>query len=79
LIGQPTERAVADAWLAAMSDVTNVVDQKDIPELNEYQCGTYEMHSLSEAQDIARMIIAAGVSVNRNDELKLSDEILGNL
>ncbi|MGI2168780.1 S-ribosylhomocysteine lyase [Shewanella sp. MF05960] len=79
LIGQPSERMVADAWLAAMSDVTNVVEQKDIPELNEYQCGTYEMHSLTEAQDIARMIIAAGVSVNRNDDLKLSDEILGNL
>ncbi|GGP65000.1 MULTISPECIES: S-ribosylhomocysteine lyase [Shewanella] len=79
LIGQPTESAVADAWLAAMGDVTNVVEQKDIPELNEYQCGTYEMHSLTEAQDIARMIIAAGVSVNLNDDLKLSDEILGNL
>ncbi|AZG37219.1 S-ribosylhomocysteine lyase [Shewanella psychromarinicola] len=79
LIGQPTESKVADAWLAAMIDVTNVIDQKDIPELNEYQCGTYEMHSLTQAQDIARMIIAAGVSVNQNDDLKLSDEILGNL
>ncbi|AZG72442.1 S-ribosylhomocysteine lyase [Shewanella livingstonensis] len=79
LIGQPTESTVADAWLAAMVDVTNVIDQKDIPELNEYQCGTYEMHSLEQAQDIARMIIAAGVSVNQNDDLKLSDEILGNL
>jgi S-ribosylhomocysteine lyase len=37
------------------------------------------MHSLEQAQDIARNIIAAGVSVNRNDDLKLSDEILGNL
>jgi len=62
-----------------MIDVTNVIDQKDIPELNEYQCGTYEMHSLEQAQDIARMIIAAGVSVNQNDDLKLSDEILGKL
>jgi len=79
LIGQPTESNVADAWLAAMIDVTNVIDQKDIPELNEYQCGTYEMHSLEQAQDIARMIIAAGVSVNQNDDLKLSDEILGKL
>ncbi|MGX9461160.1 S-ribosylhomocysteine lyase [Shewanella sp. A14] len=79
LIGQPTEAQVADAWLAAMVDVTNVLDQNDIPELNEYQCGTYEMHSLAEAQDIARMIIAAGVSVNQNDDLKLSDDILGNL
>jgi S-ribosylhomocysteine lyase len=79
LIGQPMETKVADAWLAAMIDVTNVIDQKDIPELNEYQCGTYEMHSLEQAQDIARMIIAAGVSVNQNDNLTLSDEILGKL
>ncbi|QYK04205.1 S-ribosylhomocysteine lyase [Shewanella zhangzhouensis] len=79
LIGEPAEKRVADAWLAAMEDVLNVVDQKAIPELNEYQCGTYEMHSLSQAQDIAKAVIAAGVSVNRNDELKLADEILHKL
>ncbi|ASK70251.1 MULTISPECIES: S-ribosylhomocysteine lyase [Shewanella] len=79
LIGEPTERQVADAWLASMEDVLKVVEQSEIPELNEYQCGTYQMHSLEQAQDIARNIIAAGVSVNRNDDLKLSDEILGKL
>jgi len=79
LIGEPTEHQVADAWLASMEDVLKVVEQSEIPELNEYQCGTYEMHSLEQAQDIARNIIAAGVSVNRNDDLKLSDEILGKL
>ncbi|WP_133178591.1 S-ribosylhomocysteine lyase [Shewanella decolorationis] len=79
LIGQPTERQVADAWLASMEDVLKVVEQSEIPELNEYQCGTYQMHSLEQAQVIARNIIAAGVSVNRNDDLKLSDEILGKL
>jgi len=79
LIGEPTEHQVADAWLASMEDVLKVVEQSEIPELNEYQCGTYEMHSLAQAQDIARNIIAAGVSVNRNDDLKLSDEILGKL
>ncbi|QSX36286.1 S-ribosylhomocysteine lyase [Shewanella sedimentimangrovi] len=79
LIGAPTESRVAEAWLAAMEDVLKVQDQKAIPELNEYQCGTYEMHSLSQAQDIARAVIAAGVKVNRNDELKLADEILNKL
>ncbi|MGL4446262.1 MAG: S-ribosylhomocysteine lyase [Shewanella sp.] len=79
LIGQPSEHQVADAWLAAMEDVLKVASQTDIPELNEYQCGTYEMHSLQQAQDIARNIIAAGVSVNRNDELKLSEDILEQL
>lgn len=79
LIGTPAEGRVADAWLAAMEDVIKVQDQKAIPELNEYQCGTYQMHSLEQAQDIARNIIAAGVSVNRNDDLKLSEELLKQL
>ncbi|MCL1141885.1 S-ribosylhomocysteine lyase [Shewanella gaetbuli] len=79
LIGQPSEQTVADAWLAAMKDVLNVEQQKDIPELNEYQCGTYEMHSLEQAKDIAKAIIAAGVSVNKNDDLALSNDILGTL
>ncbi|KFZ36387.1 S-ribosylhomocysteinase [Shewanella mangrovi] len=79
LIGAPTEQRVADAWLAAMNDVIGVQDQNDIPELNEYQCGTYSMHSLEQAQSIARDVIKAGVQVNRNDELKLSDEILQKL
>ncbi|MEL4393994.1 S-ribosylhomocysteine lyase [Shewanella algae] len=79
LIGTPEEGWVADAWLAAMEDVLKVQDQKAIPELNEYQCGTYQMHSLEQAQDIARNIIAAGVSVNRNDDLKLSEELLKQL
>ena len=79
LIGTPAEGRVADAWLAAMEDVLKVQDQKAIPELNEYQCGTYQMHSLEQAQDIARNIIAAGVSVNCNDDLKLSEELLKQL
>ncbi|MCE9677961.1 S-ribosylhomocysteine lyase [Shewanella sp. AS1] len=79
LIGSPKESQVAESWLAAMEDVLKVAEQSEIPELNEYQCGTYEMHSLEQAKDIARNIIAAGVNVNRNDDLKLSDEILKGL
>ena len=79
LIGTPKEAEVAECWLAAMEDVLKVKQQSEIPELNEYQCGTYEMHSLEQAQEIAKNIIAAGVNVNRNDELKLSDEILKGL
>ncbi|QYK00531.1 S-ribosylhomocysteine lyase [Shewanella psychrotolerans] len=79
LIGTPTESLVAESWLAAMEDVLKVKQQSEIPELNEYQCGTYEMHSLDQAKDIAKNIIAAGVHVNKNDDLKLSDEILKGL
>ena len=79
LIGTPAEQRVATAWKAAMEDVLKVQDQKKIPELNEYQCGTYEMHSLSEAQDIARHIISHDVRVNHNQELELPPETLKEL
>ncbi|MFD2097423.1 S-ribosylhomocysteine lyase [Corallincola platygyrae] len=79
LIGEPSEQAVADAWLAAMRDVQGVTSQNDIPELNEYQCGTYEMHSLDDAKAIASDIISQGIAVNKNDELALPDSILKTL
>lgn len=79
LIGTPTEQQVADAWLAAMNDVLKVEDQNKIPELNEYQCGTYSMHSLNEAQEIAKNIISAGIQVNKNDELALPESMLQEL
>lgn len=79
LIGEPSEQAVADAWLKSMQDVQGVQAQNEIPELNEYQCGTYEMHSLEEAKAIAQGVASKGVLVNLNDELKLSEEFLKTL
>ncbi|CAQ85296.1 MULTISPECIES: S-ribosylhomocysteine lyase [Photorhabdus] len=79
LIGAPAEIRVADAWKAAMADVLKVKDQSQIPELNVYQCGTYHMHSLTEAQDIARHILDSDVRVNKNDELALPEEKLTEL
>jgi len=76
LIGAPNEEQVSAAWLAAMQDVLQVKAQSDIPELNEYQCGTYSMHSLDEAKQIAQAIIDAGIGVNKNDDIALSDEQL---
>ncbi|GAM55200.1 S-ribosylhomocysteine lyase [Vibrio ishigakensis] len=79
LIGTPTESQVAEAWLAAMQDVLKVEGQNKIPELNEYQCGTAAMHSLEDAKAIAQAIIDAGISVNKNDELALPEEMLKTL
>ncbi|WP_137170226.1 S-ribosylhomocysteine lyase [Marinomonas sp. FW-1] len=76
LIGTPSEEAVAASWKAAMEDVLKVKAKADIPELNEYQCGTYKMHSLEEAQKIAKMILDRDVKVNSNEELYLSEEFL---
>ncbi|WP_318460142.1 S-ribosylhomocysteine lyase [Photobacterium leiognathi] len=79
LIGTPTEAAVAASWKAAMEDVLKVESQNQIPELNEYQCGTYDMHSLDEAKQIAQTILAQGISVNLNNELALPEAMLQEL
>ena len=79
LLGEPDESRVAAAWTASMQDVLNVESENDIPELNKYQCGTFMMHSLEEAKEIAKAILAQGVGVNKNDELKMDSETLRKL
>lgn len=68
VIGRPTEEQIANAWLNSMFDVIKV---HKIPEANEYQCGTYIMHSLPEAKAIAESIIADGIGVMKNNEILL--------
>ncbi|WP_375722529.1 S-ribosylhomocysteine lyase [Arcobacter sp. KX21116] len=79
LLGSPKEEVVAAAWKAAMEDVLNVAKQEDIPELNIYQCGTCNMHSLEEAKDIAKDILSHKIGVMSNEELYLSDDKLSSL
>lgn len=62
-----------------MEDVLKVEKQSDIPELNIYQCGTCAMHSLDEAKDIARDILASNIGVMSNEKLFLSQEKLESL
>ena len=76
LIGEPEEARVAAAWSAAMQDVLNVARQEEIPELNVYQCGTAQMHSLEEAKQIASNILSRDIGGNRNAELKLDEGFL---
>jgi S-ribosylhomocysteine lyase len=79
LLGSPKEKKVAKAWKKAMKDVLGVNNQSDIPELNLYQCGTCEMHSLDEAQQIAQDIVDADIGIMSNDDLKLSKKKLKKL
>ena len=74
LIGTPAEQRVADAWKAAMNDVLKVQEQNQIPELNEYQCGTYQRHSLDEGKESARHIIEDDGRDNNNARLGLRKE-----
>ena len=71
VIGSPSEEVVADAWEASMKDVVNVKSQNDIPELNLYQCGTYKMHSLDDAQDIAKTVLRRDIDIMDNEALTL--------
>jgi S-ribosylhomocysteine lyase len=79
LLGNPEEQEVVKAWEASMKDVLNVKSQNDIPELNEYQCGTYTMHSLDDAKQIAEDMISRGIGVMSNDELYLSENKMKEL
>jgi len=79
LLGTPSEKKVAKAWKESMKDVLNVKKQKDIPELNKYQCGTYKMHSLKEAKEIAQKVLDRGIGIMNNKDLKLSKKILKGL
>ena len=76
LIGTPNEKQVADAWLKAMHDVLTVKDQSQIPELNEYQCGSYKEHSLEDAKKTAQHVIEHGIGINKNEELLLDEKLL---
>jgi S-ribosylhomocysteine lyase len=72
LLGTPQAKKVAKAWKKSMKDVLKVKKQSDIPELNVYQCGTYKMHSLKEAQEIAQKVLDRGIGIMNNKDLKLS-------
>ncbi len=71
VIGSPTEEEVVDAWEESMRDVLAVKSQSEIPELNIYQCGTYTMHSLSDAKAIAENVLRKDIDIMDNDALKL--------
>lgn len=71
LLGTPEEEVVVKAWEESMQDVLNVKEQSDIPELNVYQCGTYKMHSLDEAKEIAQTVLRKDIDIMDNEALKL--------
>ena len=79
LLGSPSEKKVARAVVKAMEDVLKVKSEKDIPELNIYQCGTYKMHSLKSAQKTAAYVVKKGVGIMNNKDISLSKKQLKKL
>lgn len=76
LLGTPKAKKVAKAWKESMEDVLGVKSENDIPELNLYQCGTYKMHSLDDAQSIAQNVLDKGIGKMDNKKLKMSKKQL---
>ncbi|MRI58283.1 MAG: S-ribosylhomocysteine lyase [Epsilonproteobacteria bacterium] len=71
LIGRPSELEVAQAWEKSMRDILALRSVEEIPELNVYQCGSCYMHSLNEAQRIAKHVVDRGIGIMDNEELAL--------
>ncbi|AWY45937.1 S-ribosylhomocysteine lyase [Glaesserella parasuis] len=77
LIGSPSAEEVAKAWEASMRDaLEKVPDETKIPELNEFQCGSYKEHSLADAHEIARNVLKQPIGINRNKDLALDEKLL---
>jgi len=74
LIGELPEKEIAKAWEASMQDILQVGDKADIPATNEYQCGSYKLHSLKGAKKVARVVLKKGVGIMDNQTLLLSDD-----
>ncbi len=79
VLGAPKKKKVVKAWKASMKDVLAVASEADIPELNPYQCGSYTMHSLKEAQTIARKVLKRGIGTMSNRQLALTEKQLRKL
>ncbi len=73
VIGAPCEYEVKEAWEKSMLDILRLKDEKQIPELNIYQCGTAAMHSLNNAQKIAQNMLDRGIGVMDTQKLLLKD------
>ncbi|EMY47143.1 S-ribosylhomocysteine lyase [Glaesserella parasuis] len=77
LIGSPSAEEVAKAWEASMRDaLEKVPDKTKIPELNEFQCGSYKEHSLADAHEIVRNVLKQPIGINRNKDLALDEKLL---
>ena len=73
VIGAPSELSVKEAWESSMRDILKLKSKEQIPELNIYQCGTAEMHSLDNAQKIAAQTLDKGIGIMDTQNLLLKE------
>lgn len=78
-IGRPDPKKVRDAFEASMHDIADLPEGFKIPAANPYQCGSYKLHSLSEAQEIARQVLAGGIGITDSSDIALDPQKLAEL
>ncbi|MCR5536095.1 MAG: S-ribosylhomocysteine lyase [Succinivibrio sp.] len=79
LIGQADADKVAKAMLASMQDIAGLPDDYKIPAANPYQCGSWQLHSMKQAKEIAQKVLVQGVGVTRNEDIALDPQMLEKL
>ncbi len=79
LIGDAQGDNVAKCFELAIKDIASLDDNAKIPAANEYQCGSCDLHSLSDAKDIAKEILDKGIVVVKNEDIALAPEKLKDL
>lgn len=70
VIGKPNDERVREAWEASMRDI---LAASQIPEANKFQCGTFTLHSLDEAKQIAQSTINRGIGIMDTQKLLLKE------
>lgn len=55
-----------------MLKISKLTHDEEIPGANIYQCGSYLLHSLSEAQDIANMILMKKILILDNKDISFT-------
>lgn len=79
LVGTPDGESVRNAFIAALQDIANLPYDFKIPASNPYQCGSYKLHSLAEAKEIASSVLAQGVVITDSASIMLDESKIQSL
>ncbi len=71
ILGKVSYQILIEAWKKSMHDILKFDKEDNIPGANKYQCGSYMLHSLLEAQLISRKVLDKVISVLFSKDLVL--------
>ncbi|MGN0902739.1 MAG: S-ribosylhomocysteine lyase [Succinivibrio sp.] len=71
LIGKADATKVQAAFKASMEDIAALSDDTKVPASNKFQCGSCDLHSMTEAKAIASEVLSKGISVVNSKDIEL--------